>query len=117
MKEQPTGALWTRYVDWCSARVAGRFLELSAEQIWVLADRSRRRGAPGEGEAPQQAAYLELVRQVTLELFSEMGLPSYPEWEASYRLDPEAYDREIIGYGERGTGYEIRGTSEGAAQT
>jgi hypothetical protein len=102
MSEPETGALWTRYVDWCSARVAGRFLELSAEQIWELAHRSGPRRAPVERVAAPESPYLELVRQVTLELFSELGLPSYQEWTVAYRADPAAYDGEILGYRERG---------------
>ena len=98
MQEPPTGELWTRYVDWCSARIAARFLELSAEQIWVLADRSRQRAAPAEGGEGPDGSYLELVRQVTLELFSELGLPTFREWEESYHGNPAPYDAEILGY-------------------
>jgi hypothetical protein len=101
MKEPTPDELWTRYVDWCSARVASRFLELSSEQIWDLADRTRsareRREPVAEGESP----YLELVRQVTLELFADLGLPDYNQWLVRYRADPAPFDAEMIGFGDR----------------
>lgn len=99
MREASPDELWTRYVDWCSARVAARFLELSSEQIWDLADRTRSaqgmRPSAVEGESP----YLELVRQVTLELFAELGLPDYNAWLVQYREDPDPFDAEMIGFG------------------
>jgi hypothetical protein len=99
MTEPTPGELWTRYVDWCSARVAARFLELSSDQIWDLANRTRparERRVTTDGSSP----YLELVRQVTLELFSELGLPDYHEWLARYESNPDAYESEMIGLGE-----------------
>ncbi len=37
--------LRAKYLDWCSARVADRFLELTPDQIYELAHRPIRRGA------------------------------------------------------------------------
>jgi hypothetical protein len=99
MTEPTPGELWTRYVDWCSAQVAARFLELSSEQIWDLANRTRTAHA---GQGPfngGSSPYLELVRQVTLELFAELGLPDYHEWLARYRANPAPYEAEMIGFG------------------
>ncbi len=101
MREPTPDELWTRYVDWCSARVAARFLELSSDQIWDLADRTRsareRREPVADGESP----YLELVRRVTLELFSELGLPDYNAWLVRYRSDPDPFEAEMVGFGDR----------------
>jgi hypothetical protein len=86
-------------VDWCSAQVAARFLELSSEQIWELADRKRSARAGQETRDGSGSPYLELVRQVTLELFAELGLPDYHEWLARYRADPAPFEAEMIGFG------------------
>jgi hypothetical protein len=102
MREPASDELWTRYVDWCSARVAARFLELSSDQIWALANRSRsqrERSSSPPGESP----YLELVRQVTLELFAELGLPDYNRWLERYRADPAVFEAEMVGFGRSAT--------------
>jgi hypothetical protein len=99
MTEPTPGELWTRYVDWCSAQVAARFLELSSEQIWELADRTRAARAGQEPRDGGGSPYLELVRQVTLELFAELELPDYHEWIARYRADPAPFEAEMIGFG------------------
>jgi hypothetical protein len=92
MTEPTPGALWSQYVDWCSARIAARFLELSSDQIWELADRQRNRasqgvetmGAPPTDPLRPDSGYVDLVRQVTLDLFAEMNLPDFHAWQAKY---------------------------------
>jgi hypothetical protein len=98
MTEPTSGELWTRYVDWCSAQVAARFLELSSEQIWDLANRTRAARAGQEPLNGGGSPYLELVRQVTLELFADLGLPDYHAWLVRYRADPAPYEAEMIGF-------------------
>jgi hypothetical protein len=100
MRESTPEELWTRYVDWCSARVAARFLELSSEQIWDLADRTRSARERREPHSAGESPYLELVRRVTLELFAELGLPDYNAWLPRYRADPAPFDAEMVGFGD-----------------
>jgi len=102
--------LRSKYHDWCSARVADRFIELSPEQIYELAHSGGggAGGRPrGETEASasidagafslEDAGYSEMVRRVTETLATGMDLPSFEEWAESYRGDPGRYDREMMG--------------------
>ena len=106
--------LRSKYHDWCSARVADRFAELSPEEIYQLAH-----GPTGGSEASPQAmrgeadasaswdadvfsfgepGYSELVRRVTEVLATSIGLPSFEEWSEGYRREPARYDQEMLGF-------------------
>lgn len=93
-----------RYFDWCSAKVAERFLSLPEEEVWELAQRARASTASqSESEQPSalptgSASYWELVRQVAKTLATEMGLPEFEEWSEQYRDDPGRFDRDILGF-------------------
>lgn len=108
------GILRSKYHDWCSARVADRFAELSPEEIYQLAH-----GSGGGAEAPrprmramneasaspdadvlslEEAGYSELVRRVTEVLASSMELPTFEDWVESYRREPARYDQEMLGF-------------------
>ena len=106
--------LRSKYHDWCSARVADRFAELSPEEIYQLAHASggeaepisvRARGGietSAGGDAGvfslDEAGYSELVRRVTEALATSIELPSFDEWVESYRREPDRYDREMVGF-------------------
>lgn len=90
--------LWTRYVDWCSARVAERFLALSADQVWEVASRARERSGASAPPPEPPVQYQELVRRVTLDLFYSLELPAFADWSELYRANPELYDRELLGF-------------------
>lgn len=107
--------LRAKYHDWCSARVADRFLALSPEQIYAIAH-GRSAGDGGgasafpdetDASAPNEAAevpafgdlsYQELVERVSLELSREMGLPEFDAWLEQYRRDPERFEAEMMGF-------------------
>lgn len=107
MAPPPGGDLQYRYLDWCSAKVAERFQELSLDEIWERAHRADPqlpshpptdlRRAP----EPDHPGYLELVRRLSVQLATELQLPSFAEWSEKYRRDPEAFDRELLGFGDR----------------
>lgn len=103
----PDGDLRLRYLDWCSARVAERFQELSLDEIWERAQTAGRSLQPHPSPAaaalpaPESPGYLDLVRLLSVQLADELGLPSFEEWSAAYRRDPGAYHREMIGFGAR----------------
>ena len=100
--------LRSKYHDWCSARVADRFVELSPEEIYQLAHAAGGDGERGRGEASasigagafslEDPGYTELVRRVTEALATTMELPAFDEWAESYRRDPTRYDKEMLGF-------------------
>lgn len=111
--------LRAKYLDWCSARIADRFLALSPEDIYRLA-RERDSGDVGDdGEPDVQPAepdagaadvaieedpeadalpFGALVERVTEALRRRLKLPDFSEWAADYEADPERYDRELLGF-------------------
>ena len=110
------GDLRFRYLDWCSAKVAERFQKLSLDEIWERAQSlqqpppsaaASRSPLPFASETP---GYLDLVRLLSVQLADELGLPSFAEWSDEYRRDPEAFHREMIGFGAH------RAAEEGSAK-
>lgn len=104
--------LRSKYHDWCSARVADRFVELTPEEIYELAHAGGGDGSEGRmrGSAEasastdagafslEEAGYSEMVRRVTEALATSMELPPFDAWAESYRRDPARYDREMLGF-------------------
>ncbi len=95
-----------KYLDWCSARLAERFLDLSPEQIYELA---RPNDAPAEAESPAgsgrstlppptHASYRSLVQRVTDVLLERTPLPTYEQWSAAYEEAPERFEVELLGF-------------------
>lgn len=96
------GDLRYRYLDWCSARVAERFQQLSLDEIWERAqhaERSLQHAPPAPLPFPESPGYLDLVRLLSVQLADELALPSFEEWSAKYQRDPRAFQREMIGFG------------------
>lgn len=95
---QPDGArgsLWVRYVDWCSAQVARRLLELSPEEFW---ERAERQAATDGVSGSLSRAVVPLARQLAVELYQELDLPAYPAWAEAYQQHPEHFDPDILGF-------------------
>lgn len=99
MQEPAADPLWVRYLDWCSARIARRFLEMSPSEVWERAERSR--GKVGAGREGPEGQYLEMVRALTLELFDDLALTEFDAWVEQYLADPVPFDREVLGFGNR----------------
>lgn len=78
--------LRAKYFDWCSARVAERFVSLEVKQIYDLAE-----GGP-------DMPFSEVVDRATEALAASMQLPSYEAWVAGYRADPERYEEDLAGF-------------------
>ena len=113
--------LRAKYLDWCSARLADRFLALSPDEIYELAERAShgREDAPvafgvsqPEGALPQRSQSLaeaavkepenfrNLIARVT-EVLADT-LPTFETWVADYRADPARYDEELLGLWKEG---------------
>jgi hypothetical protein len=101
--------LRAKYLDWCSARIAERFLDLSPEEIYELAhpvgvaaegggglpvgDR-----APAVLPPPHEESYRILVKRVTEALLGRMSLPTFEQWSAAYDEAPARFDAEMLGF-------------------
>jgi hypothetical protein len=85
--------LRAKYLDWCSARVAERFVKLTPEEIYQLADEANTGVDGGE----PSMSFREIVERVTRVLTAEMDLPDFEEWSAAYAIDPARFDEELLG--------------------
>jgi hypothetical protein len=98
--------LRAKYLDWCSARIAERFLALSPDEIYQLAERATHGQTDSVGplaslssySADSDSAFHALVARVTSVLADEMELPTLDEWMAAYSEAPEEFDDEMLGF-------------------
>ena len=118
--------LRAKYLDWCSARLAERFLDLSPEEIYDLArpeaadlpEPTQRAGpeiAPSHGSPeaspaapsgralpplprPTDAGYRPLVQRVTEALLRRSSLPTFEQWAEAYAESPERFEAELLGF-------------------
>ncbi|HWV58674.1 MAG TPA: hypothetical protein VNZ57_14555 [Longimicrobiales bacterium] len=111
--------LRAKYIDWCSGRVAERFLQLSPDEIYELAQETNPYrpaepvgGAVSGGEPvattdagplalqapPARAVYWVMVARVAETLSRELELPSYDAWRVAYLEAPDRYDTELLGF-------------------
>lgn len=84
--------LRAKYFDYCSARVAGLFLTLSPDEIFVLAESAYRDAA-----RPAERSYDAMVRAATTVLARRLGLPAFEEWAQAYAEDPTRFESELLG--------------------
>lgn len=95
--------LRAKYLDWCSARIAERFLQLTPEQIYELAERATAdvesgRGPGAEAAAGGEPSYQSVVERVTEVLHDRMHLPTFAEWAEAYSESPEEFEDELLGF-------------------
>jgi hypothetical protein len=117
--------LLRKYHDWCSARLAERFLQLTPEEIFALAEEAEAvRGdlpdAGSDGSSPAGetdrarpsirgtpsggSSYRGLIQRVTGALAKRVGLPTYEQWLAAYGEDPERFEGELWDGSDTGPG-------------
>jgi hypothetical protein len=102
--------LRAKYLDWCSARIAERFLRLTPEEIYELAQKassgnaassrdaaSASTGITSADESPVET-FRQIVERVTEVLAATMKLPAFNEWSDAYRQQPSRYDDELLGF-------------------
>lgn len=83
-----------KYLDYCSARLAEVLLRLSADEMYVLADAAAREAGLGDARS---LSYDRIVRLATERLSRQTALPTFEEWTAAYREDPDRFERELLG--------------------
>lgn len=100
MDEAAERTLRAKYLDWCSARVAERFLDLSPEEIYVLASPPGVEGGEPSPTLPPPGTetYRTLVQRATEALLGELSLPPFEEWRVAYGEAPGRYDAEMLGF-------------------
>ncbi len=114
--------LRAKYLDWCSARLADRFLALSPDEIYELAERASL-GREPEADAvvasgaaaavhpsgyqwPPPTAFSEPWREpanfrVLVARVAEVladTLPSFEQWAKAYERTPERFEDELLGF-------------------
>src|SRR5512135_683601 len=95
---EATRVLRAKYLDWCSARLADRFLRLTPDEIYELAQRaSVAEGDTDSGGAGAELSYRDLVGRVTEALTARIQLPTFQEWAAAYTEAPEQFEDELLG--------------------
>ncbi|TVR64954.1 MAG: hypothetical protein EA422_05285 [Gemmatimonadales bacterium] len=99
--------LRAKYLDFCSARVADTLLRLSADEIYVLAEKAAR--ASGEGEG-RDFSFDTVVKLATARLTEQLALPPFEIWVAAYREDPTGFDGELLGLWESAFNPESEGS-------
>ena len=103
--------LRAKYLDWCSARIAERFLQLTPDEIYELAQQassgkpadprdadSASAGAALSLDAQPFESFRQIVERVTESLAASTKLPTFPEWSAAYLERPSRYDEELLGF-------------------
>lgn len=116
--------LRAKYLDWCSARIAERFLDLSPDEIYELAHPVASGAGGGGGAAvagtvaegsggpegavevvsppdlpaPHEESYRHLVQRVTESLLGRMSLPTFEQWAEAYAESPSRFDVELLGF-------------------
>jgi hypothetical protein len=107
MSTDPAGVrvLKAKYADWCSARLADRFLKLTPEEIFELAQQAapvQTGGAVLSWESESIDSYREMVERVTEALSEHLGLPPFEQWAAAYEANPGQFDHELLGFWKEG---------------
>jgi hypothetical protein len=113
--------LRAKYLDWCSARLAERFLALSPDEIYELAERTshgRTESLVALGASTPDSSsdfdltaqnnstaatydtdsFRVLVARVTEVLADTLDLPDFETWVALYREAPQRFEEELVGF-------------------
>ena len=84
--------LRAKYLDYCSAQLAGLLLHLSPDEIFVLSEKV----AAGDADTTG-SAYGRIARVATEWLADRVALPPFEVWLDDYRAHPERYDAYLMG--------------------
>lgn len=96
--DEPVGVLRAKYLDYCSARVTEALLDLSPDEMYVLALEA----AKQSGRCRDQSlTYGEIVALATQRITRCIDLPGFDDWCSAYQAEPERYEAELLGFWER----------------
>lgn len=87
--------LRSKYHDYCSAQLADLLLFLSADEIYLLAQKAAR-----DGGRPRDSSYMAMVESATRWLASKVTLPPFEVWLEDYRKHPRDYEEYLMGFWE-----------------
>lgn len=104
--EEPVEVLRAKYLDYCSARITEAVLNLSADEMYVLAEQALRDSGRGLDES---LTYGDIVALATQRISRCIELPTFDDWCAAYREDPTRFEGELLGFWER----EVESSPEG----
>jgi len=108
-------SLRTKYLDWCSARLAEHYLSLSPEEAYELARPgstaepagaveetsgglvSHRSAARAEAGARGESYWVE-VQRMTDALLDRIRLPSFEVWRREYEAEPDRFESDLLGF-------------------
>jgi len=94
---QDLDVLRAKYHDYCSAQLADLLLFLSADEIYLLAQKAAR-DIP---EDPQDFSYAHVVELATAWLSRKVALlPPFDVWLEDYHAHPARYDEYLMGFWE-----------------
>lgn len=82
--------LRAKYLDYCSAQIADRLLELPPDEIYLLAEQAKLKRGQDE------ARFGDLVWMATEGIRERLALPSFEEWVRDYRANPEHYRKYFL---------------------
>jgi len=84
--------LRAKYLDYCSAQLADLLLYLSADEIYLLAQRAARETGAGD-----DVTYSTMVEFATRWLSRKVALPPFEVWAEDYRAHPDRYEEYFMG--------------------
>lgn len=91
-EDEGRAILEAKYHDYCSAQLADLLLYLSADEIYLLAEKAARdEGAEGD------LSYARMVRFATSWLSGKVNLPPFDVWLQDYRAHPRDYEEYFMG--------------------
>jgi hypothetical protein len=99
--------LRAKYLDYCSARVADLLLQLTPDEMFLLAQEA---ADELDADAREPLSYTRIVRLATDRISRKLDLPDLPTWIDAYRKDPQRYEREMLGLWETDLRTSNRGT-------
>jgi len=85
--------LWSKYLDYCSARISEVFLSLTDEHTYDLMEEAAREASVES----QSLGFQDMMTLVTRKLQRSIPLPDFETWSTEYEQHPERYDPYLLG--------------------
>ena len=95
MSQRELPDLQAKYYDWCSGHIAEYLLGLPPEDVQPLLERNEGGGADSLDFLSSPHPQAQLLIHTA---YRTLGLPPFERWAEQYRADPEAYEKELVGF-------------------